>query len=177
MTDHGGPYPWMDIAVLDSCGAMRFALPATRPQWPVLAGPGDRLFVVEREDVTASPTEVSVYAPDGTRAVGPTPAAPPWALGADGTVYGLACDTSGLDGPAHLTAYAPDLTPRWTLELGDACPLAGPIIDAAGRLFFARFLPEKEACELVAVQTASPGLAAGPGPTRHGDDHGTMWVR
>ncbi len=176
MADHGGPYPWMDIAVLDPCGATRWTLPASRPQWPVLIGPGEQLYVVERDDVTASATFVSVYAPDGSKTLGPIAAAPPWAIGADGTMYGLQCDAPGHDGPSRLIAYdGATLAEKWRVELGASCPSAGPVIDGEGRLYFTWYIDH--ATELVAVQTTSPGLADAPWPARRRDASGTAWVK
>ena len=175
MEDRGGSYPWMHISVLDQCAKERWHLPAERPQWPVLIGPGDRLFVVERDDYPDSPTSVSVYGPDGDRVAGPTEMAIPWAIGADGAIYAVACDSPGLEGPSRLYAYDPDLQERWMVPLGDACPMAGPVIDDQGRLFFT--WSYERVTEVVAVQTQSPGLAPTSWPTRRADDRGTGWVR
>ena len=175
MEDRGGSYPWMHIAALDACSNQRFEIPARRPQWPVLLGPGDRLYVVERDDRPGSPTSVSVYDPDGSLAAGPADMPIPWGIGADGTIYALACDSPGMDGPSRLYAYGPDLTERWMLPLGDACPTAGPVIDSTGRLYFTWYFDR--ATEVVAVQTRSPGLAATAWPTRRRDPHGTGWLR
>jgi outer membrane protein assembly factor BamB len=175
LVDHGGAYPWMHVAVLDECSRTKWTVPATRPQWPILIGPGDRLFMVERDDVESSQTFVSVYAPDGTRALGPTPAAPPWAIGADGTIYGVACDSSGHEGPSRLIAYDSALGEKWRLELGASCPSGGPVIDDTGKLYFTWIYDG--VTEVVAVQTPSPGLADAAWPTRSHDVRGTRWVR
>lgn len=177
MADHGGPYPWMDLAVLDACGQTRFRLPATRPQWPALVGADESLYVVERDDVTGSDTFVSVYAAaDGRRTLGPVPAAPPWGIGADGVVYAVQCDAPGHDGPSRLIAYdGATFVEKWRLELGASCPSAGPVIDDTGRLYFTWFIDHYT--ELVAVQTTSPGLASTPWPARRRDAHGTAWVK
>jgi outer membrane protein assembly factor BamB len=177
MEDKGGPYPWMHVSVLDECSREKWTIPAARPQWPVLVGPGDRLFMVERDDETGSATFVSVYDPAGARVLGPVAAAPPWALGADGTVYGLECDSEGHDGPSRLIAYdGATLGETWRLELGASCPSAGPVIDAEGRLYFTWFIDG--ATEVVAVQTTSPGLATDAAwPARGRDVRGTRWVK
>ncbi len=175
MEDHAGPYPWMDIAVLDMCSREKWSIDARRAQWPSLIGFDDRLYVVERDDVEGSPTFVSVYAPDGTRLLDATPAAPPWAIGADGAVYGLQCDTLGHDGPSRLIAYDAQLTEQWRVELGASCPDAGPAIDAQGRLFFSWYI--NGATEVAAVQTPSPGLAPTAWPARRRDSRGTAWLK
>jgi outer membrane protein assembly factor BamB len=167
-------YPWMHLGVRDPCGKLRWRLPAERPQWPVLVGAEDRLYVVERDDTPQSPTFVSVYAADGTRLVDDAPAAIPWALGADGTIYGLRCDSPGHEGPSRLTAYDQDLTERWHVDLGAICPHGGPIIDDQGRLFFTAF--DGEWTSLYGVQTDSPGLLGSAWPVRRVDRRGTAWV-
>lgn len=174
MEDRGGPYPWMHVAVLDTCARERWRVPAERPQWPVLIGPNDRLFVVERDDVEGSPTFVSVYDEAGARVAGPVEMPIPWAIGADGTVYAVACDSPAYDGPSRLSAYDAELRELWTLPLGDACPMAGPVIDEQGRLYFAWWV--QGVTEIVAVQTASPGLAATSWPARRRDARGTAWL-
>lgn len=174
MEDRGGAYPWMHVAVLDACAAERWTLTPTRPQWPVLIGPGDRLYVAERDDQEHSPTFVSVYEPDGTRAAGPTAMPLPWGIGADGTLYAVACDSSAHEGPSRLYAYDMDLNQRWMLPLGDSCPMTGPVIDDQGRLYFTWNLDS--VTEVVAVQTTSPGLAPTSWPTRRHDSRGTGWL-
>lgn len=174
MEDRGGAYPWMHIAVHDPCARERWRLPATRPQWPALIGPDDQLFVVERDDVEGSATFVSVYDEAGARVAGPVEMPPPWGIGADGTVYAVACDSSGYEGPSRLHAYDAGLAELWTLPLGDACPMAGPVIDARGRLYFAWYIDR--GTEIVAVQTASPGIAATSWPVRRRDARGTGWL-
>jgi outer membrane protein assembly factor BamB len=174
MEDRGGPYPWMHVSVLDTCARERWHLPAKRPQWPVLIGPEDRLFVVERDDVEGSPTFASVYDERGESVAGPVEMPPPWGIGADGTVYAVACDSSGYDGPSRLHAYDAELKELWTLPLGDACPMAGPVIDDQGRLYFAWYIDS--GAEIVAVQTASPGIAATSWPVRRRDVRGTGWL-
>lgn len=175
MEDRGGAYPWMHISVLDECSRERWQVPATRPQWPVLIGPGEQLFVVERDDIEHSDTFVSIYQPDGARATGPVQMPPPWAIGADGTIYAVACDSSGYDGPSRLYAYSAALEPLWTLPLGEACPMAGPVIDADGRLYFSWY--SESGTEVVAIQTASPGLADTSWPLRRGNNQGTGWLQ
>ena len=98
----------------------------------------------------------------------------PWAIGADGTVYAVACDSPGMDGPSRLHAYGPDLRQRWMLPLGQACPTAGPVIEPDGRLYFTWY--RDRTTEVVAVQTDSPGLAATSWPTRRRDARGAAWV-
>jgi outer membrane protein assembly factor BamB len=176
MADHGGSYPWMDVFALDACGRTRFHLAATRPQWPVLVGADESLYVVERDDTPGSDTFVSVYDVAGKRVKGPIAAAPPWGLGADGTVYAAQCDAPGHDGPSRLIAYDGEtFAEKWRVELGASCPSAGPVIDAEGRLYFTWFIDHYT--ELVAVQTQSPGLAETPWPTRRHDAQGTAWVK
>jgi outer membrane protein assembly factor BamB len=174
MEDRGGPYPWMHISVLDACAGERWQLAAERPQWPALIGPDDQLFVVERDDVENSPTFVSVYDIDGRRVAGPVAMPPPWGIGADGTIYAVACDSSGYEGPSRLHAYDAALEQQWMLPLGDACPMAGPVIDAEGRLYFAWHIDRGN--EIVAVQTASPGLADTSWPVRRHDARGAAWL-
>ena len=173
--DHGGPYPWMDVTVLDRCGVPRWSLPASRPQWPVLIGPAEELYLVERDDRLNSPTFVSAYDPAGKRILGPVEAAPPWAIGKDGTIYAVQCDAPGHDGPSRLIAYGVDLAEKWRLELGDSCPSAGPVIGDDGKLYFTWYIDS--GTELVAVQTTSPGLADAPWPARRRDQRGTAWVK
>jgi outer membrane protein assembly factor BamB len=174
MEDRGGAYPWMHVSVLDTCGNERWSLPAKRPQWPALIGPEDRLFMVERDDVEGSPTFVSVYDQGGKRVAGPVEMPPPWGIGADGTVYALTCDSSGYEGPSRLHAYDAALGELWSLPLGDSCPMAGPVIDDRGRLYFAWYIDNT--AEVVAVQTASPGLAVTSWPVRRHDARGTGWL-
>jgi outer membrane protein assembly factor BamB len=174
LEDRGGAYPWMHISVLDSCSRERWHLPARRPQWPALIGPDDQLFVVERDDVEDSPTFVSVYDVDGKRVAGPVAMPPPWGIGADGTIYAVACDSSGYDGPSRLHAYDSALEEQWMLPLGDSCPMAGPVINAGGRMFFAWYF--ERVAEIVAVQTASPGVARTSWPVRRHDARGTGWL-
>ena len=171
--DAPGPYPRMQIDVLDPCAKLRFTIPATRAQWPALLAPGDRLLVVERDATEGSPTEVAVYSPEGERVLAPRPAAPPWAVGADGTIYGLECDGAGVESPSSLIAYSDMLEERWRIELGPACPITTPVIGQDGTLYFAWFVDGVS--EIVAVATPSPGLAGG-WPARHHDARGTGWL-
>lgn len=174
MEDRGGPYPWMHVSVLDTCARERWHLAAERPQWPVLIGPDDQLFMVERDDVEGSPTFVSVYDHGGERVTGPVEMPLPWGIGADGTVYAVTCDSSGYDGPSRLHAYDAGLDELWSLPLGDACPMAGPVIDDQGRLYFAWYIDS--GTEIIAVQTASPGIAATSWPVRRHDARGAAWL-
>lgn len=175
MEDPGGSYPWMHISALDECGKERFHLAAQRPQWPVLIGPGDQLYVVERDDYPGSPTAVSVYAPSGERVAGPVDMPIPWAIGADGTIFAVACDSSGVEGPARLYGYSQELQEQWMLPLGDGCPASAPVIDETGRLFFVWLIDND--LEMVAVQTTSPGLAATSWPARRPDALGAAWIQ
>jgi outer membrane protein assembly factor BamB len=169
-----GPYPWMEIGVLDPCSRDKWTLPASRPQWPVLLGQDDELYVVERDDVPGSDTYVSVYGADGTRKLGPVHAAPPWVLGADGTVYGLSCDSGHPESPSRLHAYDPAFNELWRIELGDICPNGSAIIAPDGTLYFTQFAPSHT--DVVAVQTASPGMLPSSWPTRRLNARATGWL-
>ncbi|WP_428267545.1 PQQ-binding-like beta-propeller repeat protein [Haliangium sp.] len=175
MEDRGGAYPWMHITVLDACAHERWRIDAQRPQWPALIGADDRLYVTERDDVEGSATFTSVYDVDGARVAGPVATATPWGLGADGTLYAVACDSSGYDGPSRLYAYDQDLNQQWMLPLGDACPMVGPVIDDQGRLYLGWY--RDRATEIIAIQTRSPGLADTSWPTRRRDPRGTGWLQ
>jgi outer membrane protein assembly factor BamB len=173
--DTTGPYPWMHISALDPCSRPRWTIDPSRPQWPALIAPNDDLLVVERDDVQGSPTFVSRYSPDGTKVVASAPAAPPWAIGADGTIYGVTCDSPGYEGPSRLIAYDPSLHELWRLELGPSCPTTTPVIGDDGIMYFGRWVGD--VTDLIAVQTSSPGLAKSGWPTRRHDALGTGWVK
>jgi outer membrane protein assembly factor BamB len=177
MEDSPGVYPRMTIAALDGCSRTTWSIAPSRPQWPALLATGDRLLVVERDDVERSPTFLAVYGPDGARLAGPSPAPPPWVVGADGTVIGLFCDGSGYDGPSRLVGLSIDgaIGELWRVELGEACPKTGPVLAADGVLYFTWL--RGDVTELVAVQTTSPGLASSSWPVAKHDNRGTSWLR
>ncbi|MEM9493372.1 MAG: hypothetical protein AAGC55_29760, partial [Myxococcota bacterium] len=175
MHDSDGPYPRMHITALDPCSRTRWTITPERPQWPVLLLPGDELLVAERDDVEDSEIAVTRYSAAGERMAGPTPAAAPWLAGSDGTIYGLACDTDGHEGPSRLIAYSPELVELWRLELGPSCPSGGPALADDGTLYFTWYA--ERATELVAVQTHSPGPADSSWPMRQRDNRNTGWLR
>ena len=118
----------------------------------------------------------SWYSAEGALRQGPRPV-PGFAttLGADGTVYTTACSqqdarTSDLS----LVAYSSELTSMWRLELGKPCTYSGTALADDGVLYLARELID--GIEILAIQTASPGLAPTAWPTRRHDNRRTNWL-
>ena len=156
--------------LLDSCGAPRFRAPeaAARSTFP-LVGFDDNLIAyaptASQNTLWLSPAGVQVGKAGiliGT----------PRALGADGAVYTLAClaDT----GAATLYAYGANLTSAWSLDLGAPCSTGAVVLADDGTLYAAR--RRGGGVEVIAVQTASPGLADTAWPAEHHDNRRTGWL-
>jgi outer membrane protein assembly factor BamB len=161
------------LHLLGKCGQLLWSFP-DRDSWHVgLVGKDDALLV-RRFDGTNfwshwySATGALLDGPHPTRGI-------PTALGADGTVYSLEC-VAGPLGPGDMTvfAYAPDLSVSWSLPLGAPCNFQAAALADDGVLYIARDV--SNGVEVVAVQTASPGLASTPWPTRGHDNGRTGWL-
>jgi hypothetical protein len=154
---------------LDRCGQTAWSLPETK-SWRVdLAGFGDSLLAYSGEGA-------SWYSPEGALQRGPRPLGGfTTALGADGTLYNTVCsqqDASSAD--MTLVASSLELTESWRIELGKPCTYSGTALADNGVLYLARELPA--GIEVIAVQTASPGLAATAWPARWHDNRQTGWL-
>jgi outer membrane protein assembly factor BamB len=118
---------------------------------------------------------ITLYDPDGSVAAGPAIAdGAPFAVGADGSIYGWACDGAG----SHVVAYARDLERLWHLDLPGQCyrSTMGAVLDSDGVLYVAVAGERYETTSLYAIQTRSPGLATSSWPHYRHDNHGTAWL-
>jgi hypothetical protein len=155
---------------LDPCGQPAWSLPETG-SWRVdVAGFGDALLAY-------SGGNASWYSTEGALLRGPRPLGGfSTALGADGTLYNTVCSQQDeRNADMSLVAYSLELTESWKLDLGKPCTYSGTVLADDGVLYIARELPD--GIEVLAVQTASPGLAPTAWPTRWHDNRQTGWLR
>jgi hypothetical protein len=73
-----------------------------------------------------------------------------------------------------LVAYSSELTESWRIELGKPCTYSGTVLADDGVLYVAREVAD--GIEVIAVQTASPGLAPTAWPARRHDNRQTGWL-
>ncbi len=169
----------------DNCWNQRLELPATRRNRYVSVTSADDdqglevtwSYGTERE----SDDEMYLWAPDGKKVLGPKPGdGRPLAVGADGTIYTTSC-ISLRRAPeyytASISAFSPDLELLWRLDLGNLCTVGSAALDEDGVLYVVRQLGRDHVTsELVAIQTASPGLADSSWPSWRHDNQGTSWL-
>jgi outer membrane protein assembly factor BamB len=115
----------------------------------------------------------------GNIVVGPSPAeGVPIAAGADGTIYTLRSQV-GSTGISRILAYSQDLNELWRLDLvgqvGDGMT-GNVVLDDDGVMFFTRLTQDGVGTEMIAIQTASPGLADSSWPSLRHDNRGTAWL-
>ena len=99
----------------------------------------------------------------------------PSSLGADGTLYTTHCSpVDGGTSTVTVTAYSPTLDELWAIDIGSPCSYSGTALADDGVLYFAR--NETSRLEIIAIQTASPGLAPTAWPTHFHDNRRTGWL-
>jgi outer membrane protein assembly factor BamB len=159
--------------MLGRCGELQWSFPDMQSWYSTLAGTDDALFVT-RFDGTRFWSYW--YSKTGSALKGPLPnRGVASALGADGTVYSLECD-SGLLDQANMTvfAYASDLTEAWALGMGAPCNYSAAALADDGLLYLARDV--SAGVEVIAIQTKSPGIASTAWPARRHDNRRTSWL-
>lgn len=161
--------------LLDWCGQEKWSLEADSNL--SLVGFGGQLIGVSRElDGVRDPQRVVVYDVNGEKVAGPTEAGMPLAIGADGTIYSVQCDSNDQQAPAVLVASSASLERLWDLNLGGPCLYGPAVMSDDGVMYLAR---EKVhgGVELLAIQTTSPGLAPTAWPTWRRDNRGSAWLK
>ncbi|HEY3355802.1 MAG TPA: hypothetical protein VGQ83_21295 [Polyangia bacterium] len=169
----GERYQWR-LYQLDPCGRLL-------REWPPDGGWSPYYFIGFSDNLVLGSDQgghnTYVYSSAGERLLGPAP----WrgvglALGADGAMYAAECNGGqSLDTQSmSLIAYAPSLAETWSLDLGVPCTAGGVVLADNGMLITARELPN--GIEVIAVQTASPGLARTSYPTHGFNNRRTNWL-
>jgi outer membrane protein assembly factor BamB len=163
-----------NIYVFDTCGRMRLS---GVPPGSGLMVPGELLALA-----TSSQSGTLVLLDTAGNTVGgPAPAeGAVIAVGADGTIYTFRCQDAD-NAINRILAYSYDLQELWRLELGSAigCPgiTGNVVLDDSGVMFLTRpGDPGTDSTEVVAIQTASPGLADSSWPSLRHDNRGTAWL-
>jgi hypothetical protein len=158
--------------VFDICGNLSWS---SNPSGMATVAPGEILVygtIGQSGDVFLSHMDML-----GNVIAGPAPAeGGPIAAGADGTVYNFRCEDAATS-INRLLAYSYDLKELWRLDLGgNACKgmTGNVILDDDGVMYFTRrgYL----LTEVIAIQTASPGLADSSWPSLRHDNRGTAWL-
>jgi outer membrane protein assembly factor BamB len=157
--------------VFDTCGNLT---------WPT-GGPGASGVVTVGELlVTGDTTSLRLFDAAGNLVAGPSPGeGRPIAAGGDGTIYTFRCESSS---PAvnRLLAYSADLQELWRLDLGGSSCLmitGNVVLDDDGVMYMMRATPDAPVgTQVLAIQTASPGLAESSWPSWRHDNCGTAWL-
>ena len=100
------------------------------------------------------------------------------AAGADGAIYMFRCDDAATS-TNRVLAYSRELKELWRLDLGGAgCKgmTGNVVLDDAGVLYLMRRGDGAGTAEVIAIQTASPGLADSSWPSTRHDNRGTAWL-
>jgi outer membrane protein assembly factor BamB len=174
--------------VYDFCGNLRWS------RWKNLAPNssgvvtvGEYLVVTsyqaDDKGVPVSPNMLTLYDANGAVIGEPAPAeGSPLAAGADGTIYTVSCAASQPPTPTdRISAYSPDLTPLWHLDLNGGNGLCqgmtgNVVLDDDGVMYLMRASPNTYGTQVMAIQTRSPGLADSSWPSWRHDNRGTAWL-
>jgi len=171
----GDEYPWRGY-FLDKCGKLLWSFPNTSStSWfPELVGYNDELLV----DGDRRNDSAYVYSRSGERLQGPRPIrGAPTSLGADNTIYNIECSgdlSQEATASLAIVAYSWAIKELWSLDLGKVCTSSGTALADDGVLYVTRQL--SDGIEVIAVQTASPGLAPTAYPTRDNNNRRTRWL-
>ncbi|MBN2574429.1 MAG: PQQ-like beta-propeller repeat protein [Deltaproteobacteria bacterium] len=161
-----------NIYVFDTCGNLRWS---GTPQGAGVVASGELLAI--STDTRSGTLLLSDM--HGNVVAGPAPAEGwPVAAGADGSIYMFRCDDAATS-TNRILAYSHDLQELWRLDLGgDACKeiTGNVILDDAGVMYFIRKGGSPTTTEVIAIQTASPGLADSSWPSFRHDNRGTAWL-
>jgi outer membrane protein assembly factor BamB len=163
-----------DMYVFDTCGRLRLY---GDPMGSGLLVPGELLAMVTN---TQSGT-LLLLDTAGNTVGGPVPSEGQLiAVGGDGTIYTFRCQT-GTAAINRILAYSYDLQELWRIDLGSAvgCPgiTGNVVLDDSGVMFLTRpGDPGTDSTEVIAIQTASPGLADSSWPSLRHDNRGTAWL-
>jgi outer membrane protein assembly factor BamB len=156
--------------VFDTCGKLRWS------------GDPKGATIVASEETLAVNTSAGLLLFDmaGDIVGGPSPAeGSPIAVGADGTIYTFRCQDAAT-AINRVLAYSYDLQEIWRLDLGGryCVGMTGNVVlDDSGVMFLTRpGDPGTDSTEVVAIQTASPGLADSSWPSFRHDNRGTAWL-
>jgi hypothetical protein len=169
--------------LLDRCGGAKWLAGASDGnQVPLIVGvPDEDIFMLETGADGARHLGV-ISSHDGHRLAGPTATGTPAAAGADGTFYAVTCDNVDSSDRStvvpELVAYDATLREKSRLTLPVpsvqglySCPRPAVALDDDGVMYLA---VAADGTYLMAVQTASPGLAATAWPLRFGGHAGDM---
>lgn len=162
--------------IFDRCGKRLWAFPNTEGTfwYPSLVGYDEQILI----SGFGEPDGVGyVYDKSGKRLKGPVPmpSETPQVLGADNVFYSYSCNPT--DQNLTLIAYSwNSLQKQWSLDLGRGCTLGGAVLADNGTLYLARTAGAGEPVEVIAVQTASPGLAHTSEPTWLYNNRRTGWL-
>ena len=160
---------------LDRCGKLLWSLPNSNGSWMLwFVGFDETLLVGGGAHAQAA----YLYSSTGERLLGPVPwAGFPTTIGGDGTIYNTTCITwDQWETPLGVIAYSPQLTDRWILDLGKPCTYSGTTLADDGVLYVARDLGGEGGIEVIAIQTASPGVAPTGFATRQYNNRRTGWL-
>jgi len=169
--------------VFDSCGTLRWSMFNRQTRYAG-AGPlttGELLVAAMTEldgDSWAS-RGIAVFDAAGGRVASASSAKGiVAAVGADGTIYTVACEAGPPKNVAR--AYSPDLAEYWTFDLGGdrfCLGITGNVVlDEDGVMYLMRNSPNITGTQIVAIQTRSPGLADSSWPSWRHDNRGTAWL-
>ena len=157
--------------VFDTCGALK---------WPPGSTGASGVVAVGELLVTGDNSSLRLFDTAGNPAAGPAAGeGRPVAAGADGTIYTFRCDSSP---PAvnRVLAYSADLQELWRLDLGGSSCLqitGNVVLDDDGVMYMMRAAPDVAGgTQVLAIQTASPGLADSSWPSWRHDNRGTAWL-
>jgi hypothetical protein len=160
--------------VLDRCGKLLWAFPKTGKQtwWITLLDYDSRYLVTAGAYPTA---HLYFFSRDGTQLLGPKDApVGPRLLGADGTLLETRCTESGGNAVLDLFAYSAALDPSWSLSFAGPCHLTSLALGDDGVLYVTR--ANDTETEVIAIQTAIPGLGRTALPIAGYNNRRTGWL-
>lgn len=169
--------------VLDRCGKQRWS--SAVPGQTRVDGYSGIVDSLERiVEISSNPSDsgtsennqvLSLWTFAGEKVASGRAQGQPIAAGADGTTYVKVCPETG--GNAFVAAFDQEAKELWRLDIGLGCPVGKAALLDDGRLLMVREAPENNlATEIVAIQTASPGLARSSWPAHRRDNGGTSWL-
>lgn len=182
---------YFSLQYFDKCGKLIWSLPSTSDtSWFVeLIGFNEELLVDGYS--TKDREKTYIYSKSGKRLSGPIMVRGfPTTLGGDNTIYYTYCERIDVgnvntvhseEKRLYLVAYSWKLEELWSLDLGiDGCTSSSTAIADDGVLYLTRESVDDDriinSVEVIAVQTASPGLANTAYPTRANNNRRTGWL-